>query len=362
MADEVILTINPGSTSTKLGLFNREGSVQVETVNHLGTPIAHMHSIIDQLPRRLKIISKTVQPWLEDQKLVAVVGRGGLIGPVKSGVYRVNEALKDVTLGCHFGSHASNLGASLAANLASPYGIPAFVVDPVSVDELIPEARLSGVPEIERRSRLHALNINACAQNMADKLGKPLSETRFIVAHLGGGISVAASDRGHIIDCNDALMGMGPFSPERAGALPLDGLVKLAMSEVHNYDELYRKLTKNSGLKGYLGTSDVKTILQRIDNGDEQADLVFRAMIYQIAKEIGAMATTMKGRIDRIIITGGMARSERVVHLIRERVEFIAPLAVFPGENELESMASGGFRAIDGLTEIRTYVKPKLHR
>jgi len=355
MSQEVVLVINPGSTSTKLGLFTRAGAVQVESIDHTGTEICNMHSIVDQLPLRMQIIKHTFGPWLNSNRLAAVVGRGGLIGPVKGGVYSVNEDLKDVTINCRYATHASNLGASIADGIAREYDVPAYIVDPVTVDEFIPLARISGIPEIERRSRLHALNINACARKEAKKLGRSESELCFVVAHLGGGISVAAIEKGRIIDCNDALLGMGPFSPERAGALPLEGIIKIAMSGDYTFKELARKLTKESGLKGYLGTSNAIEIEERIDAGDGKADLILQAMIYQVAKEIGAMATTLRGKVDAVILTGGLAHSERIVGLLRERVQFIAALAVYPGENELESLAEGGFRALDGETEILNY-------
>jgi butyrate kinase len=355
MSKEVVLTINPGSTSTKIGLFDRNGELKSETIDHSDSPISEMHSIIDQLPLRVEIINSTCIPWLGEHNLVAVVGRGGLLGPLESGVYAVNNDIKDVTINCRYASHASNLGASIADGIAQNYKVPAFIVDPVTVDEFIPEARISGVPEYERRSRLHALNINACVRKAAQEIGKDVKESNFVVAHLGGGISVAAINHGRIIDCNDALMGMGPFSPERAGALPLEGLIKLALSGKYTFKDFTKKLTKNSGVKGYLGTSNMKDIEDRIDKGDKKADLIFKSMIYQIAKEIGAMATTLNGKVDRIIITGGQARSKRMIKLIEERVGFISDKIVYPGENELESMAEGGFLAIDKKVEIKLY-------
>ena len=356
MDNEVVLAINPGSTSTKMALYNRQGAIKVEKIDHSGTDICNMMSILEQLPLRVEIIKKTFIPWLEGYKLVAVAGRGGLVKPLKGGIYAVNDDLMDDTINCKYATHASNLGASIAHGIAMEYKVPAFVVDPVTVDEFIPEARISGVPEIQRKSRLHALNINASIRKGAAQIGKSIDKTKFVVAHLGGGITVAAVDRGRIIDCNDALMGMGPFSPERAGALPLEALIKMAMSGSYSFKDLYRKFTKNSGLKGYLGTSDVREVLDRIDRGDEEAALVYRAMIYQVAKEIGAMATTMKGKLDGIIITGGIAHSEKVVNDLSERIKFIANISVHPGENELESLAAGGFRAVDGEQEIQSYV------
>jgi len=356
MQNEVVLAINPGSTSTKMALYNRQGPIKVEKIDHSGTEICNMMSILEQLPLRVEIIKKTFTPWLEGYKLVAVVGRGGLVKPISGGIYTVNADLMDDTINCKYASHASNLGASIAHGIARDYKVSAFVVDPVTVDEFIPEARISGVPEIQRKSRLHALNVNACVRKEATRQGKSIKDVKFVVAHLGGGITVAAVDGGQIIDCNDALMGMGPFSPERAGALPLEPLIKMAMSGSYSFKDLYRKFTKNSGLKGYLGTGDVREVLDRIDHGDEEAALVYRAMIYQVAKEIGAMATTLKGVLDGIIITGGIAHSERVVNDLAERIKFIAGISVHPGENELESLAAGGFRAIDGEQEVQIYI------
>lgn len=355
MKKEVVLVINPGSTSTKLALFTREGPVYEKNIDHTETAISNMHSISEQLPLRLEIINKTYKPSVKDYKPVAVVGRGGLVKPIVSGVYIVNDAFMEDTISCKYATHASNLGASIAYAIAKDLSVPAYVVDPVTVDEFIPEARISGVPEIQRRSRLHTLNVNACVRKEAEKLGKNIKDIRFVVVHLGGGTTVAAIDGGKIVDCNDALVGMGPFSPERAGALPLEGVVKMAMSGDYTFKKLYKKFSKNSGLKAYLGTSDVREILHRIENGDEEADLIFRAMIYQTAKEIGAMATVLKGDVNRIIITGGLANSSKVVNMIRERIGFIADISVYPGENELEAMAEGGFRAVDGEQEVLIY-------
>ena len=357
MQKELVLVINPGSTSTKLGLFTREEAIHIEKVDHSGTDIADMHSIADQLPLRIEIIDKTFKPWIKDHKLVAVVGRGGLLKPIKSGVYSINDDIMSDTINCKYASHASNLGASIAYGIAQEYDVPSYIVDPVTVDEFIPEAKISGVPEIRRRSRLHALNINACVRKAAAGIHKEVEDSNFIIAHLGGGISIAAVEKGRIIDCNDALLGMGPFSPERAGALPIDGVIGLARK--YTDQELKVKLTKQSGIKAYLGTNDMKEVEDRISAGDEAAALIFRAMIYQIAKELGAMATTLCGDVDGVIITGGQANSTYTVDLIYDRVGFIAPKIVFPGENELESMAEGGFRAADGLQDVLIYRSEK---
>ncbi|MFA4838172.1 MAG: butyrate kinase [Candidatus Neomarinimicrobiota bacterium] len=359
MKKEAVLVINPGSTSTKLALFDRDGSVFVENIDHTGTAISNMPNIQEQLPLRIEIVNRTFKKWLNNHSLVAVVGRGGLLRPLKGGIYRVNAGMMDDAINCKYAIHASNLGASIADGVAKEYHVPAYVVDPVTVDEFTPEARISGTPEIIRRSRLHALNVNACVRKESEKLGKPIGESNFVVTHLGGGITVAAIDHGKIVDCNDGLLGMGPFSPERTGSLPLEQLLRLATSGKYTMKELYTKFTKNGGLKAYLGTNDVREVMSRIEKGDDYARLIFSAMIYQISKEIGAMATVLKGKLDRIIITGGMARSENIIEMIRERVGFIAEISIYPGENELEAMAAGGFRAIDGIQEIQTYEQEK---
>jgi butyrate kinase len=356
MKKEVILVINPGSTSTKIGLYDRSAEIISEKIDHTGTEISEMHSIRDQLPLRTAIIEQTYQSWLNDYKLVAVVGRGGVLKPLEGGVYHVTPELIEDALSCKYGSHASNMCSAIVLEIAEKAQVPAFAVDPVTVDELLPEARISGIPEIQRRSRLHALNVNACARKETEKMGKSRTETHFVVAHLGGGITVAAVDRGRIIDCNDALLGMGPFSPERAGALPLEGLLNLAYSGQYSLEDLKKKLSKSSGLKAYLGTNNVKEILQRINKGDSRAELILKAMLYQVAKEIGAMATTLSGKIDRVILTGGMAHSEYIVSALRAKVGFLAEISVYPGENELAALAAGGFRVIDSQEEAKTYL------
>jgi len=352
---ETVLVINPGSTSTKIGLFDRQGPVKVENIDHAGTAISRMAAIPEQLPLRIEIINNTFRPWLNDCRLMAVVGRGGLLKPLKGGVYKITAGMITDAIECKYASHASNMGAPIAQEIAREYHVPAYVVDPVTVDELIPEARFSGVPEIERLSRQHALNIRACVRKAAAELGNLPAEINFIVVHLGGGISVTAVRNGRLIDCNNALLGMGPFSPERSGALPLEGMLDLAYSGQYTKAEMKAKLTKRSGLVAYLGTNDVREVWRRIHAGDEKAELVFRAMIYQVGKEIGAMATVLNGKVDRIVVTGGLARSPETVEMIRAKVDFIAPLIVYPGENELESLAEGGWRALDGLEEMLIY-------
>jgi butyrate kinase len=258
-------------------------------------------------------------------------------------------------LGEKWSAHPSNLGAPLAKRFSARWSVPAFIVDPVTVDDFAEVARISGVPEIARKSRSHALNIRSCAYLAAKEIGKTLSETRFVIAHLGGGISVAAVDGGRITDVNDALLGMGPFSPERAGATPLEGLIDLATSGKYTVKELKTYLTKGCGLKGYLGTNDFREVETRVASGEEKATLVYRAMIYQIAKEIGACAAALKGRLDALIITGGLAHSQKLIAQLKEYVGWLARIVVYPGERELEAMGQGAFRVLRGQESAKEY-------
>ena len=257
---------------------------------------------------------------------------------------------------CRWGSHASNLGAPLAVRLAEEAGnIPAFIVDPVVVDELAPEARLSGTPMIERRSIFHALNQKSAARRLARELGKPYESLNLVVVHMGGGISVGGHEQGRVIDVNNALDGEGPFSPERAGSLPAGELAKLCFSGTYNLDQVMRKIAGEGGLVAHLGTNDLREVVRRVDEGDSHAALVFEAMAYQVAREIGARAAALKGRVDAIVLTGGLAYSSRFTDLVASRVAFIAPIHVYPGENELAALAEGALRVLRGEEEPRRY-------
>jgi butyrate kinase len=284
-----------------------------------------------------------------------VVGRGGPLRPLEEGTYKISPVMLEELRTCKHANHVSNLGAIIADRFSKQFSVPSFVVDPVTVDNLIPEARISGHPLIERTSLCHALNIRSTAATLAAQLGKPASELNFVVAHMGGGISVCAFKRGKLSDLNNALLAMGPFTPNRAGALPTGPLVKLCFSGKYTEKELLNIFSKESGLKAYLGTADVEEVLRRIEQGDEKAELVFGAMVYQIVKEIGAMAAAMKGEIDGIILTGGMAHSGILIDRITEFVAFLAPVHVFPGEREAEALAAGAFRVLDGKEEAKEY-------
>ncbi len=351
--DVTICVINPGSTSTKIALFHGEKKIALVNVQHPPRELRRFRELWDQFPMRLQ----AVQSFLAKQKiekLDAVVGRGGLLKPVSRGVYKVNETMvRDARKGVQ-GVHPSNLGPALAQEIARERHCPAFIVDPVSVDEFEPLARYSGHPLIERRTLSHALSLRAVAIWAADKMGLCIEKSRFVVAHLGGGISVAAVKFGRIIDVNDA-SSAGPFSPERSGSLPLQQFTDLCFSGKYTKKEIKKMIMGEGGLKAYLGETDVVAIEKRIDAGDQKAGEVFEAMIYQIAKEIGAMATVLFGRVDGIVLTGGLSHSKRLVQGLKKRASFIAPVHIFPGELEMEAMAAGALRVVRGQEKVRVY-------
>lgn len=354
---DCVLVINPGSTSTKLSIYNRKGVVAETVITH--DPDAHKGE--SGINGQLDLRYDALMAWVEmfgDLPLAAVVGRGGPLGPMEGGTYRINqEMLNDLASG-RFAEHASNLGAIMADRFAKNKDLPAFVVDPVTVDNFTPVARISGEPTIERKCRSHALNIKAVAREVAGDLGKTLNQTQFVVAHLGGGISVCALDGGRIVDVNDALLGLGPFSPERAGALPIGPLVEMAFSGEYTQKTLLRRLSRESGMLGYLGTNDLREVEERIERGDVEASLIFSAMVYQIAKEIGAMAVVLHGKLDGIIITGGMAYSDLLFDGLRSQVSFLGRVINRPGELEMAALARGAFRVLDGEERVKDYQSP----
>lgn len=357
-----ILTINPGSTTTKVALFEDERPLFVETIQHPSQELAAFGRIIDQYGMRHETIAGLLQGrGVEPRDLNAVVGRGGVLRPIPSGTYTVNQKMLADLRAPKEREHASDLGAILAHEMASATGIPAFIVDPVCVDEFDPIARVAGLPEIERRSLSHALNLKAAARRAAKDLGKRYSDVNLVVAHLGGGISVAAHRRGRQVDVNQALDGTGPFAPERSGGLPVGDVVRMCYSvppyeQVHlSYEDMFKKLAGQGGLVAHLGTNDAVEVERRIAAGDVHARLVYEAMAYQIAKEIGLMATVLKGDVDALVITGGLAHSEMLLNWIRERVAWIAPVLTYPGEDEMRSMAQGALRVLTGEESPQTY-------
>lgn len=356
MTNYLQLIINPGSTSTKIAVFKDAEPVHTETIRHSVRDLERYAKIIDQFEYRLEIVKDNIKnSGIDASELNAVVGRGGPLRPVPGGTYLVNEKMLRDMREERRGSHASNLGGLIAHAIAAELNIPAFIVDPVSVDEMEPIARVSGMPDNPRESLFHALNQKAVARRAAEELARDYMDVNFIVAHLGGGISVGAHQRGRVIDVNNALPGDGPFSPERSGGVPAGKLVEMCYSGCLSREEMGKKLVGNAGLAAYLGTNDAIEVEKRINNGDEEAKLVYRAMAYQVSKEIGACAAVLKGNIDAIIITGGIAHSSMLVKWIEEQVGFMAPVSVFPGEDEMQALACGGIRVLSGAESAKTY-------
>ncbi|MGA2362324.1 MAG: butyrate kinase [Candidatus Aminicenantales bacterium] len=351
-----LLIINPGSTSTKIAVYEDEREVLSENISHSAEELAPFTKIVDQKGFRKDIILKTLkEKSVEPADLAAVIGRGGLLNPIPSGVYRVNDRmLEDLYNGVQ-GEHASNLGGLIADEIARPLGIPAFIVDPVVVDEFDDWARLSGVPEIRRRSIFHALNHKYSARLAARQLGKSYESVNLIVCHLGGGISIGVHKQGRVVDVNNALNGEGPIAPERAGTLPAGDLVALAFSGKYAERDLKKMLTGRGGMVAHLKTNDMRETLKRVAQGDKQAELVFTAMVITVAKQVGACAAVLKGQVDGIVLTGGLAFSTEFIDRIKESIQFLGPVFVFPGENEMAALAQAGLRVIRGEDTARTY-------
>ncbi len=356
-----ILVINPGSTSTKLAIF-RYGAdtgdlvLNTESIIRYGQDeLPSGTSIVAQLDLRTAGVREFIRNFNDKDRFRVIMARGGPLRPLQGGVYEVNEAMLDDLRECRYADHASNLAALIGAELRRELDLPLYIADPVTVDEFTALARISGVPGIERKCRSHALNIKATARKAAERLDKDLSESRFVVAHMGGGISIAALDAGRIVDVNDALLGMGPFGPERAGALPLAGVLDLAYDHAGDRPGLERLLTKSSGLAAYLGTADLEEVEERIEAGDTEAQVYFEAMVYQISKEIAAMASVLHFNLDGIILTGGMSQSQRLIRDIKSRIGKIGPVLVYPGEMEMEALAQAGARILAGKETIHQY-------
>jgi len=352
---ENILVINPGSTSTKIALFNLEvEEIASESVNHSTEELSKFHSVIEQAPERKKIVLEVLKKHNIDlSSFKAVIGRGGIIKPLVAGTYIVNDKLINDLKNSPV-EHASNLGGIIASEIAKEVDIPAYIADPVSVDEFSDIARISGLKGIERKSLLHTLNIRANAFRYAKERGKKLEELNLIVAHLGGGISIAPIKKGKIVDVNNANDG-GPFSPERTGSIPNKALIHLCYSGKYSEKELTRLITHQGGLVSHLGTNDLREVMKIIDKEDNYAQLIFEAMCYQIAKEIGAMATVLKGKVEAIIFTGGIAHNKILVNKIKDRVGWIAPVVVYPGEGEMKALAEAVIRIIKGEEKVKTY-------
>lgn len=355
MENKYILVINPGSTSTKIAIFIDDKCKISESLSHSAEEIKKYDKIYDQKNMREEVILNWLKKHeIELSSLCAVVGRGGLLRPMPGGTYKVTKSmLEDLKVG-YQGEHASNLGGIISYEIAEKVGIPSYIVDPIAVDEYEEVARISGIPEIPRVSLVHALNINAVVRRTSREMGIDFNKSSFVVAHIGGGISVSPVKNGKILDANNANE-EGPFSPERTGTLPVGDLVKLAFSGKYDYKELKRRITREGGMVAYLGTNDGREVTRRIKSGDKNAEKVFKAMAYQIAKEIGAMATVLKGNIDAIILTGGLAYNSYIVNWIEEMVAFIAPVRIVPGEDEMLALAEGAYRVLKGIEKAKVY-------
>lgn len=350
------LIINPGSTSTKIGVFEDETLLFEETLRHSTEEIAQFANIVDQKDFRKNIITDLMKEKNFDLKsLNVIVGRGGMLKPIPGGTYQVtDDLLEDLKIGFQ-GQHASNLGGILAREIGDSIGVPSYIVDPVVVDEMIDLARFSGVPELPRTSVFHALNQKAVAKRYARENNKAYDTLNLIVVHMGGGVSVGAHEKGKIIDVFNALDGDGAFSPERAGAVPSGALVKLCFSGKFTEKEVYKKLVGGGGLNAYMGTNDMRDVERLVLEGDPKATLIRDAFVFQVAKDIGSMACVLKGKVDAIILTGGIAYDKGVVACLKERAEWISPVTVYPGEDELLALAQGAIRVMNGEENVMTY-------
>ena len=352
--NNAILAINPGSTSTKIALYKKTELAWSESIEHDRETLSKYANIYDQFEMRLELVRAALRSHgTSPDELMATVGRGGLLPPVKAGAYYVNQELIDTLRYKPVNEHASNLGAALADAIAKPLSIPAFIYDPVTVDEMEPIAKITGLKEMKRIGQGHNLNMRAAAIKYAESVEKKYKELNILVAHLGGGITLSLHSRGQIIDMisDDE----GPFSPERAGGLPGFQLIKMATSGDYDYKSMMKKVQRQGGLMAYFNTSDLREVFDLADKGDEQAKLVSEAMAHNVAKNIGKLSVVTCGEIDAIVLTGGIAYSERFTGWIEKRVKFIAPVVVIPGENEMEALAMGALRVMRGEENAREF-------
>lgn len=350
------LVINPGSTSTKIAVFDNLEMIFEKTLRHSVEELAPYDKIIEEFEFRRDIILESLKENdIKLSELSAVVGRGGLLKPMEGGTYEVSDIMLEDFRTAIRGEHASNLGGILAYEIATDVNIPSFIVDPVVVDEMEAIARLTGHPQFERKSIFHALNQKAVGRKAARQIGKKYEEANLIVAHLGGGVSVGAHKNGRVVDVNNALDGEGAYSPERSGTLPIGDMVKLAFSGKTSIEEVKKMIKGNGGLTAYLGTNNAKIVSEMCNEGDQNARLVYEGMAYQVAKDIAANAAVLEGNVDAIVVTGGIAYDMEFISWIENRVGFIADVIVFPGEDELEALAEGGLRVLKGEEEAKIY-------
>ena len=351
-----ILTINPGSTSTKIAVYDNDKEVFEKTLRHSSEEIGQFENISDQFNFRKDIIEGELKAAdIKLEELDCVVGRGGLLKPIKGGTYSVTESmLEDLRVGVS-GQHASNLGGIIANEFSKELDIPAFIVDPVVVDEISDLARISGTASIERKSIFHALNQKAIGRRFAGEIGKKYEDLNLIIAHMGGGISVGAHSKGAVVDVANALDGEGPFSPERSGGVPVGSVIDLCFSGNYTVYDIRKMITGNGGLVSYLNTNDAREVEAMIEKGDKKAELVYEAMAYQVAKEIGSCAAVLSGKVDGILLTGGIAYSKSFTKMITDRVGFISEVKIYPGEDEMIALALGGLRVLKGEEKAQNY-------
>jgi butyrate kinase len=354
-----VLAINPGSTSTKISVFDDKVEVFIKTLRHDPADLDKVGSIMEQDKYRKGLVLEALKEFKVDPKtLEATVGRGGLVRPVHGGTFIINDQmLADLKDPSYWGRvHASNLGPHIAKSIGDELGIPSFIVDPVAVDEMDDIARVSGIPEITRKSLFHALNTRYTGRVLAEKLGKSFDECNLIGAHMGGGISVVAFKQGRAVDVNNALLGMGPFSPQRAGALPIGDLLTMAYSGKYTQKQLEGYLAKNAGLMAYLKTDDGKIISENIARGCSESKKYFDAMIYQVAKDIGGCSAVLSGKVDAIFLTGGLAYGQYFVEELCKRIDFIAKVHVYPGEFEMQALSEGAVKVLKGFEVAYKYI------
>lgn len=353
----LVLVLNPGSTSTKMALYDNEELVAIKSVHHTKEDFQDCALVKDQRVIRTQcLIDFLNENNVSLSSLSAVVGRGGLIKPLDSGTYRINgKMLKDLSNG-YASSHASALGGIIAHEIGTRHNVPAFIVDPVVVDEMEPVAKLTGIPGVERRSIFHALNTKAVTRGFSAELGVNYEDGRFVVSHMGGGISVGAHRYGRVIDVSDAFNGEGPFSPERSGGVPLKPIIEMCFSGHYSREDMMGLASGHGGLMAYLGTNDMMEVEQLVKKGDEFATLVMESMAYQVVKEIGGMAAVLAGRVDAIILTGGLAHSRRFTGYIKERVDQIAKVVTYPGEDEMLALCKGALRVLSGKERVLEYM------
>jgi butyrate kinase len=351
-----ILAINPGSTSTKISLYNGAEEVFTKTLRHSSEEIGGFDKVIDQFKfRETTIVAALEESGVKLEDLAAVVGRGGLLRPISSGVYAVNEEMVEDLKSAKYGEHASNLGGIIALEISKRVGCPAYIADPVVVDEMCDVARVGGHPMFPRLSIFHALNHKAIAKLYAKEIGRDYNDLNLVVAHLGGGCSIAAHSKGKVVDVNNALMGDGPFSPERTGGISAMQLAKVCFSGEYTHEEIKKIISGKGGIVAHLGTNSFKDVDDMVAAGDPKATLISDAFVYNVAKAIGGMAAALSGNVEGIVVTGGIAYGKLIMQQLTDMVKFIAPVKIYPGEDEMGALAKNAFAVIEGKEEVKQY-------